>query len=80
MTMPVHIHVNLCDTGECGACPSVSTQRCQCGKSTGIQPCATPYWQCDKVSLQHHSSLSHRLLFHGALIIQGLLNEDVNCE
>ncbi|XP_060065843.1 NF-X1-type zinc finger protein NFXL1-like [Ylistrum balloti] len=48
-----------CHVGECAPCPKTSEQKCQCGKSTSVQPCATPQWQCTQVCGKRLSCGSH---------------------
>ena len=38
-----------CHEGECQPCPRQSLQKCRCGGSSKLRPCAEPDWQCDKV-------------------------------
>lgn len=48
-----------CHTGDCAPCPKTSQQRCLCGKSTSVRPCATPQWPCDQPCGKHLSCGSH---------------------
>ncbi|MGH0158217.1 UNVERIFIED_CONTAM: hypothetical protein FKN15_035207 [Acipenser sinensis] len=36
--------------GACQPCPRVSKQRCLCGKNMAERLCASPVWQCEKVT------------------------------
>ncbi|XP_034255389.1 NF-X1-type zinc finger protein NFXL1 [Thrips palmi] len=50
----------VCHPGLCEACPRKSEQLCACGSQRQNRPCASPFWQCEKVcgkrlSCKHHS-------------------------
>ncbi|XP_064481964.1 NF-X1-type zinc finger protein NFXL1-like [Ornithodoros turicata] len=55
-----HSCEQICHGGECQPCSKESRQKCSCGSSVQLRPCASPRWQCNKVcgrplSCGHHS-------------------------
>ncbi|XP_052277513.1 NF-X1-type zinc finger protein NFXL1-like [Dreissena polymorpha] len=54
-----HTCQQSCHAGDCQPCPMTSTQRCQCGKSSSVRPCASPAWSCDKVCGKRLSCGNH---------------------
>ncbi|XP_052793796.1 NF-X1-type zinc finger protein NFXL1-like isoform X2 [Mya arenaria] len=59
LTCGQHTCQQTCHSGECSPCPMTSSQRCQCGKSSSVRPCASPDWQCDQVCGKRLSCGNH---------------------
>lgn len=47
-----HFCGQSCHPGDCPPCDKESIQSCNCGFKKRKQPCFSPVWQCEKVSIK----------------------------